>query len=84
MFDQLIGSNNLQQLMKNTENQSNIGQGISNHFYTQQIIDAKMMLIQDLIMPVTKDDTSDRSVSVPKIEPLPPMSVFKLRKLINP
>lgn len=59
--------------MKSTENQSNIGQGISNHFYTQQVIDAKTVLVKDLIMPTTKTDRSDRAVSLPKIEPLPPM-----------
>jgi hypothetical protein len=59
--------------MKNTENQSNIGQGISNHFYTQQVIDAKTILIRDLIMPITQNDVPDRTVSVPKAEPLPPL-----------
>jgi len=59
--------------MKNTENQSNIGQGISNHFYTQQIIDTKTILIRDLIMPITENDLPDRKISVPKIEPFPPV-----------
>jgi hypothetical protein len=56
--------------MKNTENQSNIGQGISNHFYTQQIIDAKSILIKESIMPTRKDDLLDRTGSVAKIESL--------------
>jgi hypothetical protein len=59
--------------MKNTENQSTIGQGISNHFYTQQVIDAKTILIRDLIMPITNNDTPERTISIPKTEPLPPM-----------
>jgi hypothetical protein len=59
--------------MKNTENQSNIGQGISNHFYTQQIIDTKTILIRDLIMSITENDLPDRKISVPKIEPVPPV-----------
>jgi len=59
--------------MKNTENQSNIGQGTSNHFYTQQIIDAKTILIKDLLMPIMNDDLSDRKISVPKIESFSPM-----------
>jgi hypothetical protein len=66
--------------MKNTENQSNIGQGISNHFYTQQIIDAKSMLIKDLIMPIKKDDAPDRTKSVAKIESLPPVWVLEEEK----
>ncbi len=71
--------------MKNTENQSNIGQGISNHFYTQQVIDAKTILIRDLIMPITQNDAPDRTVSVPKAEPLPPLWVVRRRQrsLIN-
>lgn len=59
--------------MKSTENQTNIGQGVSNHFYTQQIIDTKTILIRDLIMSSENIDTADRSFSVPKNEPLPPM-----------
>lgn len=59
--------------MKNTENQSNIGQGISNHFYTQQVIDAKTILIKDLVMPTVENDSLDRKISAPKVEPLPPM-----------
>mgnify|MGYP006892784468 CR=1 FL=1 len=59
--------------MKNTDNQSNIGQGISNHFYTQQIIDMKSILIRDLIMSSANIDTSDRTFLVPKSEPVPPM-----------
>jgi len=59
--------------MKNTENQLNIGQGTSNHFYTQQIIDAKTILIKDLIMPIANNDSLDRKISVPKIEPFSPM-----------
>ena len=66
--------------MKNTENQSNVGQGISNHFYTQQIIDAKMILVRDLIMPATKTETSESVITVPKADPLPPMCVFESRK----
>jgi len=59
--------------MKNTENQSNIGQGISNHFYTQQIIDVKTVLIRDLMMPTKKNDATDRPIIVPKAEPYPPV-----------
>lgn len=59
--------------MKNTDNQSNIGQGISNHFYTQQIIDMKSILIRDLIISSANIDTSDRTILVPKSEPVPPM-----------
>jgi hypothetical protein len=59
--------------MKNTENQSTIGQGISNHFYTQQVIDTKTILIRDLIMPITNNDAPEGPISVPKNEPLPPM-----------
>ncbi|CAF0781195.1 unnamed protein product [Rotaria sp. Silwood1] len=66
------GANNFQQLMKNTENQSNIGQGISNHFYTQQIIDAKTLLVRDLIMPIT-NDTTDQILSTVKAEPSSPV-----------
>ncbi|CAF0839907.1 unnamed protein product [Rotaria sordida] len=66
------GTSNFQQLMKNTENQSNIGQGISNHFYTQQIIDAKMLLIKNLIVPIT-NETSDQTLSILKIEPSSPI-----------
>ena len=58
--------------MKITDNQSNIGQGISNHFYTQQVIDAKMVLIRDLLIPTTKTDASDQLMSVPKMEQFPP------------
>ena len=65
--------------MKNTENQSTIGQGISNHFYTQQVIDTKTILIRDLILPGTNDDGPERTVSVPKSEPLPPMWAMKSR-----
>ncbi|CAF2078436.1 unnamed protein product [Rotaria magnacalcarata] len=66
------GSNNFPQLMKNTENQSNIGLGILNHFYTQQIIDAKMLLIRDLVMPTT-NDASDQVLQIPKFESYPPI-----------
>ena len=69
----MIGSNNFQQLMKNTENQANIGQGISNHFYTQQIIDAKTLLTRDLAMPIEQTDAADRTISLPKVESSPPM-----------
>lgn len=59
--------------MKNTENQSNIGQGVSNHFYTPQIIDAKTMLIRDLMMSRKKNDATERSMIVPKGEPYSPV-----------
>ncbi|CAF0801238.1 unnamed protein product [Didymodactylos carnosus] len=42
------GTNNFPQLMKATDNQLNIGQGTSNHLYTQQIIDTKSKLVQEL------------------------------------
>lgn len=67
------GSNNFQQLMKNTENQSNIGQGVANHFYTQQVIDTKMILVRDMTLPPAKTETTDTVISVPKSDPLPPM-----------
>ena len=50
--------------MKNTENQSIIGQGISNHFYTQQVIDTKTILIRDLIMPTTNNDAPEGAVII--------------------
>ncbi|CAF0726691.1 unnamed protein product [Adineta steineri] len=65
------GTNNIQQLMKNTENLSNIGQGTSNHFYTQQIIDLKTMLIRDLMLPAKKTDVNERPPTIPKAEPPP-------------
>lgn len=58
--------------MKSTENQPNIGQGILNHFYTQQIIDAKLMLVQELLMPLSPD-ASDQPLQIPKFEASPPM-----------
>jgi hypothetical protein len=69
----MIGSNNFQQLMKITENQANIGQGISSHFYTQQIIDAKVLLTRDLAMTMTNADIADRPISIPKVEPSSPV-----------
>lgn len=66
--------------MKNTENQSNIGQGVSNHLYTQQVIDAKMILVRDITLPPTKTETTESVISVPKSDPLPPMWVIKAKK----
>ena len=59
--------------MKNTENQSNIGQGVYNHLYTQQVIDAKMTLVRDMTLPPTKTESTESVMSVPKSDPLPPM-----------
>ncbi|CAF1054515.1 unnamed protein product [Adineta ricciae] len=67
------GSNNFQQLMKNTENSTNIGQGTANHFFTSQIIDFKTVLIRDLMLQSKKIDVNDRPITVPKSELLPSM-----------
>ena len=64
----VLGSNNFPQLMKNTENQANIGQGVSNHLYTSQIIDGKTALIRHLTIPAEKNEIADRSFSVTRIE----------------
>ncbi|UJR33698.1 hypothetical protein I4U23_021127 [Adineta vaga] len=65
------GSNNFQQLMKNTENSSNIGQGTANHFFTSQIIDYRTVLIRDLMLQSKKIDVADRPIAVPKADLLP-------------
>lgn len=64
--------------MKNTENQTNIGQGITNHFYTQQMIDAKMTLVKELVVLTTpKSDGTDRPLFLTKFEPPAPVWVRK-------
>jgi hypothetical protein len=55
-----IGSNSIAQLMKNTDNAINIGQGIANHFYTQQMIDAKTSLIKELQTSMKRTESVDR------------------------
>lgn len=74
------GSNNFQQLMKNTENQTNIGQGITNHFYTQQVIDAKTLLIRELVAPIPKNDGVERPFVAPRPETSSPMFVENFSK----
>lgn len=71
--------------MKNTENQTNIGQGIGNHFYTQQAIDAKTILIRELVAPTPKTEGTERPFVVPKPEIPSPMyvEIRRRRNTIN-
>ena len=73
----VLGSNNFPQLMKNTDDQANIGQGVSNHLYTTPIIDAKTALIRHLTIPAEKSEIADRSFSVTRIESSDPVYVSK-------
>lgn len=73
LYTYRLGSNNIQQLMKSTDSSVNVGQGTNNHLYTQQVIDAKNILIKELVAPTPKVEGTDRHMIPPKPETPTPM-----------
>ena len=61
--------------MKSAENSANVGQGTVNHLYTSQVLDAKAILIRELIAPAPKIEGNDRPIVIPKQDPMPLMFV---------